>query len=111
MGPALAAVDVVVSRAGAIALSEFCSLGKACVLVPSPNVAENHQKKNAQALSKNDAAILVEEKNIDTELFESINLLVKDVDMQKKLGVNCKKMDKPKAAERIVDIIEELIHD
>ena len=111
MGPALAAVDVVVSRAGAIALSEFCSLGKACVLVPSPNVAEDHQKKNAQALSKNDAAILVEEKNIDTELFESINLLVKDVDMQKKLGVNCKKMDKPKAAERIVDIIEELIHD
>ena len=111
MGPALAAADVVVSRAGAIALSEFCSLGKACVLVPSPNVAEDHQKKNAQALSKNDAAILVEEKNIDTELFESINLLVKDVDMQKKLGVNCKKMDKPKAAERIVDIIEELIHD
>lgn len=54
---------------------------------------------------------MVEEKNIDTELFESINLLVKDVDMQKKLGVNCKKMDKPKAAERIVDIIEELIHD
>ena len=76
-----------------------------------PNVAEDHQKKNAQALSKNDAAILVEEKNIDTELFESINLLVKDVDMQKKLGVNCKKMYKPKAAERIVDIIEELIHD
>ena len=111
MGPALAAVDVVVSRAGAIALSEFCSLGKVCVLVPSPNVSEDHQKKNAQALSKNDAAILVEEKNIDTELFESINLLVKDVDMQKKLGGNCKKMDKPKAAERIVDIIEELIHD
>ena len=111
MGPALAAVDVVVSRAGAIALSEFCSLGKVCVLVPSPNVAEDHQKKNAQALSKNDAAILVEEKNIDTELFESINLLIKDVDMQKKLGFNCKKMDKPKAAERIVDIIEELIHD
>ena len=111
MGPALAVADIVVSRAGAIALSEFCSLGKACVLVPSPNVAEDHQKKNAQALSKNDAAILVEEKNIDTELFESINLLVKDVDMQKKLGVNCKKMDKPKAAERIVDIIEELIHD
>ena len=111
MGPALAAADVVVSRAGAIALSEFCSLGKACILVPSPNVAEDHQKKNAQALSENDAAILVEEKNIDTELFEAVNGLVKDVEMQKKLGANCKKMDKPKAAERIVDIIEELIHD
>ena len=111
MGPVLAAADVVVSRAGAIALSEFCSLGKACILVPSPNVAEDHQKKNAQALSENDAAILVEEKNIDTELFEAVNGLVKDVEMQKKLGANCKKMDKPKAAERIVDIIEELIHD
>ena len=111
MGPALAAADVVVSRAGAIALSEFCSLGKACILVPSPNVAEDHQKKNAQALSENDAAILVEEKNIDTELFEAVNGLVKDVEIQKKLGANCKKMDKPKAAERIVDIIEELIHD
>ena len=111
MGPALAAADVVVSRAGAIALSEFCSLGKACILVPSPNVAEDHQKKNAQALSENDAAILVEEKNIDTELFEAVNGLVKDVEMQKKLGANCKKMDKPNASERIVDIIKELIHD
>ena len=111
MGLALAAADVVISRAGAIALSEFCSLGKACILVPSPNVAEDHQKKNAQALSENDAAILVEEKNIDKELFEAVNGLVKDVEMQKKLGANCKKMDKPKAAERIVDIIEELIHD
>ena len=111
MGPVLAAADVVVSRAGAIALSEFCSLGKACILVPSPNVAEDHQKKNAQALSENDAAILVEEKNIDTELFEALNRLVKDVDIQKKLGINCKKMDKPKAAERIVDIIEELVND
>ena len=111
MGPVLAAADVVVSRAGAIALSEFCSLGKACILVPSPNVAEDHQKKNAQALSENDAAILVEEKNIDTELFEAVNGLVKDVEMQKKLGANCKKMDKPKAAERIVDIIEELVND
>lgn len=111
MGPALAASDVVVSRAGAIALSELCSLGKACILVPSPNVAEDHQKKNAQALSENNAAILVEEKNMDTELFEALNRLVKDVELQKKLGANCKKMDKPKAAERIVDIIEELIHD
>ena len=48
---------------------------------------------------------------IDTELFEALNRLVKDVDIQKKIGTNCKKMDKPKAAERIVDIIEELIHD
>jgi len=111
MGPALAAADVVISRAGAIALSELCSLGKACVLVPSPNVAEDHQKKNALALSGNDAAILVEEKNMDTQLFRALDLLMNDVEKQKQLAANCKKMDKPKAAERIVDIIEELSND
>jgi len=48
---------------------------------------------------------------MDAELFEALNRLVKDAEMQKKIGANCKNMDKPKAAERIVDIIEELIHD
>lgn len=110
MGPALVAADVVISRAGAIALSELCSLGKACILVPSPNVAEDHQKKNALALSENDAAILVEENNMDTELFAALDLLMKDVEMQKKLAVNCKKMDKPNAAKRIVDFIDEIVH-
>ena len=60
----------------------FSSISKCC---------RRSSEENAQALSKNDAAILVEEKNIDTELFESINLLVKDVDMQKKLGLIVRK--------------------
>ena len=111
MGAALVAADVVISRAGAIALSELCSLGKTCILVPSPNVAEDHQKKNALALSESGAAILVEENNMDTQLFAALDLLMKDVDKQKQLAANCKKMYKLKAAERIVDIIEELSND
>ena len=111
MGPALVAADVVISRAGAIALSELCSLGKTSILVPSPNVAEDHQKKNARALSESGAAILVEENNMDTQLFAALDLLMKDVEKQKQLAANCKKMHKPKAAERIVDIIEELSND
>ena len=111
MGPAFAAADVVISRAGAIALSELCSLGKTCILVPSPNVAEDHQKKNALALVNNEAAILVEEKNMDSQLFEELGLLMKDAENQKLLASNCKKMDMPKAAERIVDFIKELIND
>lgn len=111
MGPAFAAADVVVSRAGAIAISELCSLGKTSILVPSPNVAEDHQKKNALALVKNDAAVMVEEKEMDTQLFKEIELLIKDIERQRILAENCKKMDRPKAAEKIVDFIEELIND
>ena len=110
MGPAFAAADIVISRAGAIALSELCSSEKTCILVPSPNVAEDHQKKNALALVENEAAILVEEKNMDSQLFEELGLLMNDTEKQKLLASNCKKMDTPKAAERIVDFIEELIN-
>lgn len=108
MGAVLTAADVVISRAGAIALSELCALGKASILVPSPNVAEDHQKKNAMALSDHDAALLVEEKHMNTELFEALNALVFDKEKQSELAENCKKMHRPKAAERLVDIIEEL---
>lgn len=111
MGSAFSAADVVISRAGAIAISELCSLGKACILVPSPNVAEDHQKKNALALVENEAAILVEEKDMNTHLFEKLGLLIRDVEKQNRLAFNCKEMDKPKAVERIVDFIEELIND
>ena len=78
--------------------------------MPSPNVAEDHQKKNALALVEHEAAILVEEKNMDTQLFEKLGLLLRDAVNQKLLAANCKKMDTPKAAERIVDFIEELIN-
>lgn len=111
MGSVLTAADVVISRAGAIALSELCALGKASILVPSPNVAEDHQKKNAMALSEIGAAILVEEKHMESDLFKALNDLVFDLDKQSELGSNCMKMYCPKSTEKIVDIIDELSND
>ena len=110
MSQAFSAADIVISRAGAIAISELCSLGKTCILVPSPNVAEDHQKKNALTLVAKNAAILVEEKNINTALFEELELLIHDKEKQKQLAENCKKMHQPRAAEKIVDIIETIIN-
>jgi UDP-N-acetylglucosamine--N-acetylmuramyl-(pentapeptide) pyrophosphoryl-undecaprenol N-acetylglucosamine transferase len=111
MGAVLTAADVVISRAGAIALSELCAIGKASILVPSPNVAEDHQKKNALALSEKQAAILVEEKQMDVKLFQVLNELVFDVDKQRELATNCAEMHRPNATEKIVDLIQELPHD
>ncbi|MBQ6751752.1 MAG: undecaprenyldiphospho-muramoylpentapeptide beta-N-acetylglucosaminyltransferase [Bacteroidaceae bacterium] len=68
MDNAYAAADIVVSRAGASSISELCLLGKPCILVPSPNVAEDHQTKNAQALSSKDAAVFVADKDAKDSL-------------------------------------------
>ncbi len=111
MATALTAADIVISRAGAIAISELSALGKTCILVPSPNVAEDHQKKNAMALVEKDAAVLVEEKNINTALFSTLESLIGNTDRQRLLAKNCKLMAQPEAAKKIVDIIEGLIHD
>tara|TARA_B110000977_G_C11077674_1_gene491814 strand:- start:2122 stop:3219 length:1098 start_codon:yes stop_codon:yes gene_type:complete len=111
MARAYTAADVVISRAGAIALSELTSLGKTCILIPSPNVAEDHQKKNALFLVNNDAAILVEEKNIDTELFTVLKALLEQPEKQMELATNCKRMAQPRAAHKIVDRIEQIYND
>lgn len=111
MAQALSAADIVISRAGAIAISELTCLGKVCILVPSPNVAEDHQKKNALALVAKNAAILVEEKNMNTELFTQLESLINNPESQILLAKNCKGMEQPKAAEKIVDLIEELVND
>ena len=68
MDLAYAAADVIVSRAGAIAISELCCIGKPIILVPSPNVSENHQYKNAQSLVNKNAALLVKDKDASRKL-------------------------------------------
>ena len=65
MDLAYAAADVVISRSGALAVSEICIAGKPVILVPSPNVAEDHQTKNAKALVEKDAAVLVQDKDAE----------------------------------------------
>lgn len=85
MATAYRAADIVISRAGASSISELCLLGKASILVPSPNVAEDHQTKNARALSDNGAAIFVADKDARTKLVDEAIALVNDCSRIKEL--------------------------
>ena len=108
MDLAYASADFIISRAGAGSISELCIVGKPTIFIPSPNVAEDHQTKNALAVVENDGAILLEEKN--TEIFKTIvEDLLTDVEQQKILSTNIKKMALPNATKAIVDEIEKLI--
>lgn len=83
MDQAYKAADLVISRAGASSISELCLLGKASILVPSPNVAEDHQTHNAMALVKKQAAVLVKDKNADSELIATaLQLIANDQQLQ-----------------------------
>ncbi|MBP3446164.1 MAG: undecaprenyldiphospho-muramoylpentapeptide beta-N-acetylglucosaminyltransferase [Clostridia bacterium] len=102
----MAAADLVICRAGASTLSEIQALGKPSILVPYPYAAENHQYHNAMALVKNDAAILIEEKDFTGErLIKEIDALLADRKRLEALGQNAKKMAIYDATERIVDCI------
>jgi UDP-N-acetylglucosamine--N-acetylmuramyl-(pentapeptide) pyrophosphoryl-undecaprenol N-acetylglucosamine transferase len=101
MDLAYAAADIVVSRAGAISLSELAIVKKPCILVPSPNVAEDHQTKNAMALVKNEAALLVKDNEAREKLGVSIIELMNDAVKQNKLSGNISRLAFPKAAETI----------
>jgi UDP-N-acetylglucosamine--N-acetylmuramyl-(pentapeptide) pyrophosphoryl-undecaprenol N-acetylglucosamine transferase len=109
MDLAYAAADLVVSRAGAMALSELCLIGKPSVLVPSPNVAEDHQTKNAMALVENEAAILVSDANARGDLWPTVSELLKNSDARKALARNAKAMGKPESAKRIAEEVLKLI--
>jgi UDP-N-acetylglucosamine--N-acetylmuramyl-(pentapeptide) pyrophosphoryl-undecaprenol N-acetylglucosamine transferase len=109
MDLAYAAADVVISRAGALAVSELCVTGKACILVPSPNVAEDHQTKNAKALVDRQAAVLVTDKNAATSLVDEALKLLFDIQRAAKLSTNITAMAKPFATHDIVNEIEKLI--
>jgi UDP-N-acetylglucosamine--N-acetylmuramyl-(pentapeptide) pyrophosphoryl-undecaprenol N-acetylglucosamine transferase len=101
--------DVMISRAGAISISEICLLGKASILVPSPNVAEDHQTKNAMALVQEDAAIMVPDKEaIDTLAQKALDLL-EDKDRIRQLEAHAKQLAKPDATKHIVDEIEQIL--
>ena len=109
MDLAYAAADVVISRSGAIAVSELCIAKKPSILVPSPNVAENHQMKNAMALVNKDAAQLVEDKDAHGTLVDEALKLLFDGQRAARLSENISKLAKPNATNEIVDEIEKLI--
>lgn len=109
MDLAYAAADVIISRAGAIAVSELCIIGKPTVLVPSPNVAEDHQTKNALALVEKEAAVYVKDSEANETLIPTTLELLKNNEKQEVLKQNILKMGVPNAAERIVATIKEIV--
>ena len=109
MDLAYAASDMVVSRAGAISLSELAIVRKPSILVPSPNVAEDHQTKNAMALVKQEAAILVRDAEAREKLGAEILALMKDEERKKILSEHIAKMAFPEAADVIAKEVVKLI--
>ena len=109
MDCAYAAADVVVSRAGAIAISELCLVGKPIILVPSPNVAEDHQTKNAMALADKGAAIVVADKKCAELGISTLDKLLDDEDRRRSMSSSIKAMGVRHSADLIVDEIEKLI--
>ena len=109
MDLAYSVADVVISRAGAVTISELCLLGKPSVLVPSPNVAEDHQTKNAQSLVDNQAALLIKDADSKAGLLKETFKLLGDKPRLKSLSENIKKLGRPNAAKDIVDVILEVV--
>ena len=109
MQTCLAAADLVICRAGAITLSELQAQGKASILIPSPNVAENHQYHNAMALVSNRAASIIEEKDLTGEvLVRKVKELLSQPDLLREYQQNARKMAICDANERIYAIIEKV---
>lgn len=101
MGAAYRAADLVVARAGAGTISELQLLGKPVILIPSPNVAEDHQRKNAEALVNHDAAVMILDCDAHEKLAPEIERLMADASAREKLSRNILKMALPGAADRI----------
>ena len=109
MDMAYTAADIVISRAGAIAISELCLVGKPVVLIPSPNVAEDHQTKNALALVDRGAAVMVRDADCDNQTLPILKELLSSPERQAKMCEAIKKMAVRGAADKIVDQIAKIV--
>ena len=109
MDLAYAAADVVVGRAGALSISELALVGKASVLIPSPNVAEDHQTKNAKALERVGAAILLADKDAEEGILKIPMDLLREETDRKKLEENIRSLGIQDADERIATEVLQLI--
>ena len=109
MDLAFAASDVVISRAGAIAISELCIAARPCLLVPLPSAAEDHQTKNAQALVAKGAAIMISDNKLDDDLLPALTSLLADEEKQKEMSTNIRKLARPEATEEIADEVIKLL--
>ena len=108
MDLAYAMADLVISRAGASSISELCLLGKATILVPSPNVAEDHQTHNAMALVNKQAAVLVKDVDAEKELISKALQLIFDETQLAQLSQNSLKLAQKDSARRIAEEVIKL---
>ena len=110
MASCLAAADLVISRSGAITISELAAAGRASVLIPSPNVAENHQYYNALELSKPGAAVLIEEKELTSEkLIDTVDRLTRDPAALAQMGAAARGCAHLNSLEKIYSHLEKLL--
>ena len=106
----LAAADLVIARSGALTLAELEAVGRASILIPSPNVAENHQYYNALELQKAGAAVVIEEKNLTGEgLIETVQQLLAQPGKLAEMGANAKTLGNPHSLELITAKLLELV--
>lgn len=97
MDLAYAAADIIISRAGAMSISELCLIKKPCILIPSPNVAEDHQTKNAMALVNKNAALLIKDSEAEEKLGQATLELLKNTTLRSQLSTEIAKLGKPNA--------------
>ncbi|HEY5590878.1 MAG TPA: UDP-N-acetylglucosamine--N-acetylmuramyl-(pentapeptide) pyrophosphoryl-undecaprenol N-acetylglucosamine transferase, partial [Paludibacter sp.] len=110
MDLAYSIADLVISRAGASSISELCLLAKPVILVPSPNVAEDHQTQNALALVRKDAAVMIRDVDARAQLIIKALELVNDEKELNKLSANILKLAEKDSADRIAEEVMKLIH-
>lgn len=110
MDLAYAAADIIISRAGASSVSELCIVGKPVILIPSPNVAEDHQTKNALAITEKGAGMLIRESELDEKFETAFEALMQSEEMQAGFSKEIKKLALPNATATIVDEVEKLLN-
>ena len=109
MDLAYAAADIIISRAGASSVSELCIVGKPVIFIPSPNVAEDHQTKNALAVVEREGALMIKESELNDKFEESMKSLLQSETLQQSLSSNIKLLAQPDATNKIVNEIEYLL--
>ncbi len=109
MDMAYAAADVIISRAGASSVSELCIVGKPVIFIPSPNVAEDHQTKNANAVVEKNGAILIKEEDLEVDFENKFSQIANSNEKQQELGENIKKLALVNATKDIADEVEKLL--
>lgn len=109
MAAAYRVADVIISRAGAITISELCIVGKPVILVPSPNVAEDHQTANARALVSGNAAIMVPDREAPAGLVPGMLDLCRDTALRNELSANIRKLGIPDASGRIAEEVKKIM--